>query len=398
MTTRNTAPLTALTLTTTADACVVVATAGTRTWTRRFIGDDRRERAGDFVRQVKAVRERADRVALLFAEEQRPVEYVMPVLHWGNALAAYRTWPSPTVIISDGAYGIGGFEGDPHTPAELPAWYAPHVQEWTRRSSPRTTLWFWNTEVGWAHVHPLLLSQGWEFVGFNIWNKGLAHIAGNVNSKTIRKFPVVTEACAQYVLPPKFHKDQKALSAQEWLREEWLRTGLPFAEANKACGVKSAATRKWLTSDRLWYMPPPEAFTLLVEHANKRGDPAGKPYFAQGGDPLTAAQWATMRSQFRLPGQGITNVWSHPAVRGEERVKSNSAILHGNQKPRVLMELLLEASSEKGDVVWEPFGGLCTASVVGSTLGRHCFAAEHQEVFYLAAKARLNLAETRDLK
>ena len=76
MTTRNTAPLTALTLTTTADACVVVATAGTRTWTRRFIGDDRRERAGYFVRQVKAVRERADHVALLFAEEQRPVEYV----------------------------------------------------------------------------------------------------------------------------------------------------------------------------------------------------------------------------------------------------------------------------------------------------------------------------------
>ena len=43
---------------------------------------------------------------------------------------------------------------------------------WSRRASPQTTLWFWNTELGWATVHPLLLAQGWEFRNCHIWDKG----------------------------------------------------------------------------------------------------------------------------------------------------------------------------------------------------------------------------------
>ena len=35
-----------------------------------------------------------------------------------NALNCYDKWQSPTVIISDGAYGVGGFKGDPRTVIE----------------------------------------------------------------------------------------------------------------------------------------------------------------------------------------------------------------------------------------------------------------------------------------
>jgi len=35
-------------------------------------------------------------------------------LHAGDALDVYATWPTPAAIVSDGAYGIGGFPGDPH--------------------------------------------------------------------------------------------------------------------------------------------------------------------------------------------------------------------------------------------------------------------------------------------
>ena len=61
-----------------------------------------------------------------------------------------------------------------------------------------TTLWFWNTEVGWATVHPLLVANGWDYVQVITWDKGVAHIAGNVNGKTIRRFPVATEVCVFY--------------------------------------------------------------------------------------------------------------------------------------------------------------------------------------------------------
>jgi hypothetical protein len=116
----------------------------------------------------------------------------------GDALGAYRDWPAPATIISDGAYGVRGFHGDAVGSDALPNWYRPHIQSWSAAATPSTTLWFWNTEIGWASVHPVLAKNGWDYVQLIVWDKGLAHIAGNVNGRTIRQFPVVTEVCAFY--------------------------------------------------------------------------------------------------------------------------------------------------------------------------------------------------------
>ena len=40
-------------------------------------------------------------------------------LRHGDALDGYTSWPTPATIISDGAYGVGGFPGDPRTPDGL---------------------------------------------------------------------------------------------------------------------------------------------------------------------------------------------------------------------------------------------------------------------------------------
>ena len=120
------------------------------------------------------------------------------VLHPGRAENAYRDWTPPDLIVSDGAYGVGGFPGDPRTPDELEEWYGEHVAVWSNRAHPATTLWFWNTEIGWATVHPLLAANGWEYVQTILWDKGLGHIAGNVNGDTIRRLPTVTEVCVFY--------------------------------------------------------------------------------------------------------------------------------------------------------------------------------------------------------
>jgi site-specific DNA-methyltransferase (adenine-specific) len=39
------------------------------------------------------------------------------------------------------------------------------------------------------------------------------------------------------------------------------------------------------------------------------------------------------------------------------------------------------AVTEPGDVIWEPFGGLCSASVAAAALGRRAFAAEIDPAF-----------------
>ena len=323
-------------------------------------------------------------------------------IYWQPAEHVYNEWPAPTCVISDGPYGLSAFPGDLHDVNDLVEWYRPHVEAWSARSTPETTLWFWNSELGWATVHPLLVELGWEYRCCHIWDKGIGHIAGNSNTQTLRKFPVVTEVCVQYVKVPKFHLDTgESFTMKEWLRYEWLRSGLPLHLANKACGVANAATRKYLSADHLWYYPPPEAFCRLARYANLHGNPAGRPYFSQDGNQtLTRDQWRRMRAKFDCH-VGVTNVWRQPQVAGKNRINGNRQkmswkykSLHGSQKPLELIEISVSASTDKGDVIWEPFGGLCPVAVCALQLGRESYSAEVIEEFYTAAVQRLKDAKS----
>jgi hypothetical protein len=317
-------------------------------------------------------------------------------LQQGDSLSLARQWGSPVVIVADGPYGVSGYDGDLTCADDLADWYEPHVALWAEKSTPLTTLWFWNTEVGWAEVHPVLKKHGWVYRSCNIWNKGIGHIAGNSNTKTLRRFPVVTEVCAHYVRRPVFvNENATDMTAQLWLRSEWGRTGLSFSLSNDACEVRNAATRKYLTADHLWYFPPANVFEKLVQYANKHGDPQGSPYFAIDGSVVTGSQWEQLRGKFFCP-PAVTNVWNVPAVRGTERIKIDGRALHPNQKPLSLMDRIIAVSSEEDDVIWEPFGGLCTASLVAFLMGRKAFAAEIDATTFAAAKARIRNAEMNE--
>ena len=95
-----------------------------------------------------------------------------------------------------------------------------------------------------------------------------------------------------------------------------------------------------------------------------------------------------MRAKFNCD-VGINNVWREPAVRGLERVKNEHKPLHANQKPLRLIERIITASSDPGDVVWEPFGGLCSAAVASINTGRRCYSAEINPDYYEPAYRRL---------
>ena len=160
---------------------------------------------------------------------------------------------------------------------------------------------------------------------------------------------------------------------------------------DEACNVKNVATRKYLDQGHLWYFPPVDMFVKMVEYANLHGKADGKPYFSVDGEfPLTAGEWSKMRSTFNCP-MGFTNVWNRKPLAGKERIKApkfNSKAAHLNQKPLDLMKLIIETSSEPGDVVWEPFGGLFSASLAAKELGRVSYSAEVVPAIYNLGKNR----------
>lgn len=117
--------------------------------------------------------------------------------------------------------------------------------------------------------------------------QGVAHIAGNVNGKTIRQFPVVTEVAALYRRKIYLNAgDRQVLDAKAWLRAEWQRSVLPLNKANEACGVKNAATRKYLTRDWLWYWPPGESVEKMARYCTEHGRSTDWPYFSLDGKRL----------------------------------------------------------------------------------------------------------------
>jgi site-specific DNA-methyltransferase (adenine-specific) len=255
-------------------------------------------------------------------------------------------------------------------------------------------------------VHPVLIANGWKYEQVITWNKGMAHAAGNVNGKTIRRLPTVTEVVGFYsrelLLPT---PDAGPMRVQQWMRHEWQRAGIALYRANLACGVRNAATRKYLTSDWLWYFPPGEMLERLATYANEHGKRGGWPYYSLDGTTVpTAKEWDALRYRWNHQ-HGITNVWKHGALHTAERLKgggersaprkhspSEKSATHLNQKPLELMGRCVDAVTAPGDVVWEPFGGLCTASVAAVASGRRAYAAEMVPRFADLAEERLTTA------
>jgi hypothetical protein len=338
-----------------------------------------RAEASGSIRGAPSTVGRGRAVVLEAAPHSTNYQDALVSLALGDAREHYERWPSPIAIISDGAYGVLGFEGDTSDHLGVPAWYDAHVAAWARAATPATTLWFWNSEIGWAAAHPTLEKHGFRYVNCNVWNKGVGHIAGNVNTRKIRRFPVVTEVCVQYV----FEARVQGKTLKRWLLDEWRRTGLTLRQANLACGVKDAAARKYFDQGHLWYFPPEDAMERLTRFANEHGALDGRPYFSLDGVvPVSRARWASMRAKFHCP-HGVTNVWERAAVRGDERIRVvGGRAVHLNQKPLDLMRRLIEASTEPHDVVWEPFGGLFSASLAARELSRRAYAAELDPTYF----------------
>lgn len=315
-------------------------------------------------------------------------------LYKGDVMDCYSVWEKPDCIISDGPYGLGLYPGEPTSTKELEDFYKSHIQNWSKYAKPSTTLWFWNTEVGWASVHTMIEKYGWKYETCHVWDKGINHVAGNVNGSSIRRFPVTTEVCVFYSRSPTIETDQGRQEMKHWLRKEWKRSGLPLSKSNDACNVGNAATRKYLTQCHKWYFPPGEMVVKMATYANTYGAKTNKPYFSlDGKKDITAEDWDSQRYHWNHE-HGCTNVWKEPPLHGKERVKCNGATLHCNQKPLSLMKKILHACTRKDDVIWEPFGGLCTASLAALDLGRRPFAAELLTTYYDAGYKRLEAHKT----
>jgi site-specific DNA-methyltransferase (adenine-specific) len=67
---------------------------------------------------------------------------------------------------------------------------------------------------------------------------------------------------------------------------------------------------------------------------------------------------------------------------------------HPTQKPEKLLAKIILASSRENDLVFDPFNGSGTTTVVAKKLGRHYLGVEIDENYCCLAQKRLEIAST----
>lgn len=84
--------------------------------------------------------------------------------------------------------------------------------------------------------------------------------------------------------------------------------------------------------------------------------------------------------------------WVLPICGGSERLKKGGHKVHPTQKPEALLYRVMLATTNKGDVVLDPFFGTGTTGAVAKRLGRDWIGCERESVYRDAAIERIEMA------
>ncbi len=153
-------------------------------------------------------------------------------------------------------------------------------------------------------------------------------------------------------------------------------------EREKGRGAKS----NWKNcSEDVWYCTVSDDYVFNVDSVKLKRRVIA-PYTDDRGDPK---DWEiTPKGNYRLTHP--SNLWTDLTVPFWSMPENTD---HPTQKPEKMLAKVILASSNRGDLVLDPFLGSGTTSVVAKKLGRRFVGIEVDETYCCLAEKRLALAE-----
>ena len=145
------------------------------------------------------------------------------------------------------------------------------------------------------------------------------------------------------------------------------------------------ASKNWKnSSEDIWFCTVSDAYTFNVD-AVKLKRKVIAPYTVNG----SPKDWdITDKGNYRLTHP--SNLWTDLTIPFWSMPENTD---HPTQKPEKLVAKAILASSNPGDVVFDPFLGSGTTSVVAKKLGRKYFGVELDEMYACLSEKRLEIAE-----
>lgn len=202
-----------------------------------------------------------------------------------------------------------------------------------------------------ALLVPHLEDMGLELRQQIILNKGMRAVSGRATKK-YKIFPNVTESILFII------KDNKQF-VKPFLKERQKALGLTAKQINEALGVKSNGGGMWsiYTGKNVCEQFPTEELWNKLSSILDFEMPYNKV------------------AQTFNPQMGYTDVWTDIDFYKEKH-------LHPTQKPLKLIRRLIEASSNEGDIVLDPFSGAGSTQLSSIQLKRHYIGIELDEGYY----------------
>ena len=134
----------------------------------------------------------------------------------------------------------------------------------------------------------------------------------------------------------------------------------------------------------IWFFTKSDEYVFNLENV-KIQRPVIAPYKDKEGKPK---DWVENNGEkFRLTHP--SNVWTDISIPFWSMPENTP---HPTQKPEKLIAKLILASSNEGDLVFDPFLGSGTTSVVAKKLGRNYLGIEREQEYVAVAEKRIELA------
>lgn len=92
------------------------------------------------------------------------------------------------------------------------------------------------------------------------------------------------------------------------------------------------------------------------------------------------------QDMFDIDGEEMQDVWTIPAVQMHEKKFG----YHPTQKPEALLERIIKACSNVGDIVLDPFSGSGTTCYVAKKLNRKYIGIEKEKEYFNISKRRID--------
>lgn len=281
----------------------------------------------------------------------------------GDALEELKKLPSHSIdlIIADPPYWKVVNEKWDYkwrTENDYVYWCKQWIQEIARIIKKTGSFYLFGYFRTLAYLIPEIERENFSLRQQIIINKGIKSVSGRA-TKNYKMFPNVTESIL-------FFAYNNHPEIKKFLLERQKEKGLSAKEINDAMGVKSNGGGLWslYTGENiLAQIPTKEQWEKLQQILDFK-----KPY---------------SEVNFIFNAQmGFTDVWGDIDFYQEKRY-------HTTQKPVILLERLITASSNPGMIVLDPFLGSGSTAIAAKRLGRHYIGIEVNPKYCKISEDRL---------